>query len=282
MVSFINVMNRLFAVLFSLCLLMTGGVNRLFCRGAAEYVGETDVIGAESLVRSQGVTNDGQSFLFSGKNALERVSADGKQVLAINTRAIPKELADRFGSEHIGGISYYDGVLYAAVEDSDQWQHPLIVLYDAETLDFTGKYFELPTSLQKRGVPWVAADGEHGWLYTGDSRNYTEIYRFDIATGEYLGTVTLSQEIVKIQGGEYYNGLLYFGSNDLTRACYSVDPATGETTKLFDRITYEPKLIDNFGGEGEDLTVFPMEDGTWLHTLQTGALFVDVTLRHYR
>ena len=136
--------------------------------------------------------------------------------------------------------------------------------------------------MQTRGVPWCVADGENGILYTGDSRNENVIYKYDIETFEYIGSLEFSEEIDSIQGGEYYKGLIYFGSNDMTRAVYTVDVNTGKVTKLFDRIAYEYRLIDNFGGEGEDVTVLPLEDGTYIHTLQTGALFIDVTLRHYK
>ena len=98
---------------------------------------------------------------------------------------------------------------------------------------------------------------------------------------EYLGKLTCSEEVPKIQGGEYYNGKLYLGTNDITRAVYTVDCKTGEVEKLFDRIMYEYKLIDNLGGEGEGLTVLEMKDGTLIHTLQVGTLFIDSSLRHY-
>ena len=281
-VSLINIYRKVFSLFFACALLFTGGINCLFTGDVYKCESMTSVVGLESLVRAQGVTNDGENFIFSGKNALEKVSADGKEVLALNASAIPAMLKEQFGSKHIGGISCYDGIVYAAVEDSDVWQHPLIVLYDADTLEYTGKYFELPVSLQTRGVPWVAVDGENGTAYTGDSRNYTGINLFSLSDFSYLDTVTLSEEIRKIQGGEVCDGKLYVGSNDITRACYAVDTVSGEVTKLFDRIAYEYKLIDNFGGEGEDLTVFPAKDGTFIHTLQTGALFVDITLRHYK
>ena len=77
-------------------------------------------------------------------------------------------------------------------------------------------------------------------------------------------------------------GKLYVGSNDSTRAVYSIDVKTGKVEKLFDRIMYQWKWIDNFGGEGEDVTVYPMEDGTVIHALDVGALFIDSNLRHYK
>ena len=82
-------------------------------------------------------------------------------------------------------------------------------------------------------------------------------------------------------GGEACGGLLYVASNDATRAVYTVDAETGTVTKLFDRILSHSDTIGNFGGEGEDLTLLPLPDGTFIHTLQTGASFLDVTLRHY-
>ena len=85
-----------------------------------------------------------------------------------------------------------------------------------------------------------------------------------------------------IQGGEVYKGKLYVGTNDSTRAVYTIDVKSGKVEKLFDRIMYQPKLIDNFGGEGEDLTVYPMEDGTLIHALDIGALLIDSNLRHYK
>ena len=282
MLTFLNILKKSLYLFFAVSLLMTGGINRVFTGDVYEYESVSSVIGLETLVRAQGVTTDGESFIFSGKNALERTDLDGNEILALNTRAIPGELSEKYGAAHIGGISCADGKIYAPLEDSKIWEHPLIAVYDAATLEYTGVYYELPTSLLTRGVPWVICDAENGFAYVGDSRNYTEIYKFNLSDFTYTETLTFDGEIKKIQGGEMYDGLIYFGTNDMTRAVYTFDPATGETAKLFDRITYEYTLIDNFGGEGEDLTVLPLPDGTYIHTLQLGALFIDASLRHYK
>lgn len=282
MAGFANTFNKIFSLLFSVLLLLTGGINKGFTGDVYPYESEHAVIGLETLVRSQDVTTDGEYFYFSGKHALEKVNLTCDEIIALNHNAITDELKEKYNSQHIGGISYYNGIIYAALEDSKQWQHPIIALYDAETLEYTGVCYELPTELQTRGVPWVAVDGENGFAYTGDSRNYTEIYKFSLSDFTYIETITLSREVVKIQGGEIADGKLYAGTNDMTRAVFTVDLETGEVEKLFDRIMYEYKLIDNFGGEGEGLTVLLMEDGTYIHTLQLGALFIDSSLRHYK
>lgn len=281
MAGFLNTFNKIFSLFICVMLFFTGGINSIFTGDVKSWESENAVVGLETLTRSQDVTTDGEYFYFSGKTSLQKVSLDCKEIVAINNKALENELGEKYNSQHIGGISYYDGIIYAACEDSKQWQYPVIALFDAETLEYTGKSFLLPVDKQTRGVPWVAVDGENGVIYTGDSRNYTEIYKFSLSDFSYIETVTLSEEVVKIQGGEIADGRLFVGTNDMTRACFTVDLETGDVEKLFDRIMYEYKLIDNFGGEGEGLTLLSMEDGTYIHTLQLGALFIDSSLRHY-
>ena len=282
MVAFANIFNKIFSVFFAVLLSLTGTLNGFFEGEIYPYESENAVVGLESLTRSQDVTTDGEYFYFSGKHALEKVNSDCTEIIALNHEAITPELQEKYNSRHIGGISFFDGIIYAALEDSKEWNHPIIALYDAATLEYTGVCFELSTELHTRGVPWVVVDGENGVAYTGDSRNYTEIYKFSLSDFTYIETITLSEQVQKIQGCEIADGILYAGTNDMTRAVFAIDLATGEVTKLFDRIMYEYKLIDNFGGEGEGLTLLPMEDGTYIHTLQLGALFIDSSLRHYK
>lgn len=281
MVTFANVFNKMFSLLFSLLLLFSGTVNGFFEGDVKECISENGVIGLETLTRSQDVTTDGEYYYFSGKHALEKVNLACDTIIALNSEAITPELEEKYNSQHIGGISYFNGIIYAALEDSKQWNHPIIALYDAETLEYTGVCYELSVELHKRGVPWVCVDGENGYAYAGDSRNYDEIYKYKLDDFTYVGSITFSEQVEKIQGGEIADGVFYAGTNDKTRSVYTIDLATGEATKLFDRIMYEYKHINNFGGEGEGLTLLETEDGAYIHTLQVGALFIDSSLKHY-
>jgi len=282
MIKALNFLKKALSLFFIVSLFLTGRLNSAFNGDIYPFESESAVIGIETLTRAQGVTNDGEYFYFSGKNSLEKTDLSTKEIIALNTRAIPDELSDKYGVKHIGGISCAGGYIYAPLEDSKVWKHPLIALYDADTLEYSGIYYELPAEYFTRGVPWVVCDEKNGVAYAGDSAAKSEIYVFSLADFSFTGILTLKEEIKKIQGGEAYNGLLYFGTNDRTRAVYTVDTESGEVTKLFDRIMYEYKTIDNFGGEGEDLTILPMADGTYIHTLQLGASFLDSTLRHYK
>lgn len=286
MLTFYNIAKgiiyKVFAVVFAALLTLTNGLNCLFNGDIYPYDSNSKVVGLESLERAQGVTTDGEYWYFSGKTSLVKIGFDNKTVYAYNYKALDGELSENYNSKHIGGISYYNGYIYASLEDSKQWQHPVIALYDAETLEFTGICHEVSSDILTRGIPWVAVDAENGFIYASHSKTVEEIHCFDLETFEYVKSFAVSDPVDAIQGGEVYKGKLYVGTNDSTRAVYTIDVKNGKVEKLFDRIMYQPKLIDNFGGEGEDLTVYPMEDGTLIHALDIGALFIDSNLRHYK
>lgn len=286
MITVLNLAKLMFYKVFScvLAVLMTfsSGLNNLFNGDVYQYESNSKVIGIESFERAQGVTTDGEAWYFSGKTSIVKIAFDNQTVLAYNYAAITDELEEKYGSAHIGGISYYNGYIYAPLEDSKVWEHPVVALYNADTLEYSGICAQLPNDLLTRGIPWVACDSENGLVYASHSKEVNELYCFDINTFEYVKSLPVSETVYAIQGGDVYKGLLYVGTNDDTRAVYTIDVKTGKVEKLFDRIMYQPKWIDNFGGEGEDVTVFPMEDGTLIHALDIGALFIDANLRHYK
>ena len=277
-----SIIYKVFAVVFAALLTLTNGVNGFLNGDIYPYDSNSKVVGLESLERAQGVTTDGEYWYFSGKTSLVKIGFDNQTVYAYNYKALDGELSENYNSKHIGGISYYNGYIYASLEDSKQWQHPIIALYDAETLEYTGICHEVSSEILTRGIPWVAVDAENGFIYASHSKTVEEIHCFDLDTFEYVKSFAVSDPMDAIQGGEVYKGKLYVGTNDSTRAVYTIDVKSGKVEKLFDRIMYQPKLIDNFGGEGEDLTVYPMEDGTLIHALDIGALFIDSNLRHYK
>ena len=109
--------------------LFSNGLNTIFNGDVYPFESNTKSVGLETLARSQGVTTDGKSWIFSGKSALIKKSLDGEKTLAVNLK--PFAGLEEFGVKHIGGISYYNGFIYAALEDSKVWQNPIVALYDA-------------------------------------------------------------------------------------------------------------------------------------------------------
>lgn len=257
---------------------LTLGIDALSAGKRHPEVSKDNVLLIGAAERSQGITTDGKYYYFSSKWGLTKSELDGKTRVKSNPLAIPKKLKDEYGLVHIGGISYSkaDNCIYAGLEDSKVWEYPIVAVYDADTLNFTGRYYILDKALHTRGLPWVAVDNDRGLLITLDhSKKANELIFYDIADNmKYVGSVKLSETVRSIQGAEMYGGMLYAATNDDTQAVYKIDPKSGEVSKYFDRNLTK-------GSEGEGITVLETADGAVFHAIDMGPLFINAFIRHY-
>lgn len=257
---------------------LTLGIDALSAGKRHPEVSKDNVLLIGAAERSQGITTDGKYYYFSSKWGLTKSELDGKTRVKSNPLAIPKELKDEYGLAHIGGISYSkaDNCIYAGLEDSKVWEYPVVAVYDADTLKFTGRYYILDKALHTRGLPWVAVDNDRGLLITLDhSKKANELIFYDIADNmKYVGSVKLSETVRSIQGAEMYRGMLYAATNDDTQAVYKIDPKSGDVSKYFDRNLTK-------GSEGEGITVLKTADGAVFHAIDMGPLFINAFIRHY-
>lgn len=221
----------------------------------AEVISKTTYVLYDQHMTSQGVTNDGEYFYFSGKKNLGKADIETGEIFLITTNAIPDELED-MGYDHIGGLSCHDGIVYAAVEDGPDYERSCIVLCDAETLKYTGKYYPLPYELHTEGVPWCAVDAEKNYIYTAEWTNATVLNVFDLDTLELVKTTPLSQPVDRVQGAEMFGGKLYMSCDELdgNKHIYCVDVESGDVQAAFTR---------NVGAEieAEGMTVYADENG---------------------
>lgn len=257
---------------------LTLGIDALSAGKRHPEVSKDNVLLIGAAERSQGITTDGKYYYFSSKWGLTKSELDGKTRVKSNPLAIPKKLKDEYGLAHIGGISYSkaDNCIYAGLEDSKVWEYPIVAVYDADTLNFTGRYYILDKALHTRGLPWVAVDNDRGLLITLDhSKKANELIFYDIADNmKYVGSVKLRETVRSIQGAEMYGGMLYAATNDDTQAVYKIDPKSGEVSKYFDRNLTK-------GSEGEGITVLETADGAVFHAIDMGPLFINAFIRHY-
>ena len=227
----------------------------------------------EAIPRYQGLTTDGESWYYSWNYGLQRTDLNHK-ILADNFIAVPLQFLLE-GSNHIGGISYYDGKLYCPLEDGSDYLKPYILIYDAKTLKYTGEYYLLPQEYHVDGVPWVAVDGPRGVAYTAEWNNAQVLNVFSLEDFSLVKTVPLSSPLHRIQDAEVYNGVLWCGADTKdSHTIWAVNPGTGEVTKVFDR------NLDN-DVEAEGFTAWPMPDGSFFHCTETGASSLNVMFRHY-
>ena len=198
------------------------------------------------------------------------------KIVKSRVNPLPDVCKDR-GNDHIGGISYYDGKIYASVEGGDEC-YACIVVFDCETLEPTGEIYDLPNELYDDGIPWLAVDGETGLLYASKWNDADYIRVYDISDGmKNVDNIQLSETIHRTQGGEFYNGTLYLSidnkDHESHKKILSVDVKTGKV---------DVAAIRDVGGdvEAEGLTFRENKDGAVMHVLDYNKV-VGIFVHHY-
>lgn len=269
--------NKILSVIFAVILIpfsvLTHGID-LISAGERTDTEKTNVVGIGAYFRSQGITTDGETYYFSSKTTLIRTEKDAKTLVNANYFAIPDELKE-LGIKHIGGLSYYNGRIYAGLEDSKVWDYPIVGVFDAESLELVD-YYVMDSETITRGLPWVCVNPENGYLYCTDhSKNPTKILVYDTANKmAFVEAVALESSPYAIQGAEFNNGMIYAATNDDTQAVYKINPSSGSAEKLFDR-----NLTS--GSEGEGMTFIAKDGKNVLVAMDMGPLFINAFVREY-
>lgn len=252
----------------------------------AELVSQNVYALENALFTGQGIATDGEYYYTSGSitalnfTALAKIAVEDMEIKDVRINPLPDKCTDR-GNNHIGGISVYNGKIYASVEGGEDSYNACIVTFDCDTLEATGEVYDLPNDLYDDGVPWCAVDTETGYLYASKWNDIKSIYVYDTNKNmELVKEIKLSgiDTIHRIQGGEFYNGTLYL-SNDCEdngnfKNIYGVNVETGNVYIAATR---------DVGGdnvEAEGITFLPCEDGSVMHVLDYNRV-VGVFLHHY-
>lgn len=249
----------------------------------AELISTDTFVFDHSLVMGQGITTDGEYFYTSGtitainSTAIAKFSVDPMRFIDSNLNPLPDVCKDR-GNNHIGGISYFNGKLYAPVEGGDE-VYACIVVFDADTLEAIEVY-DLPNNLYPSGVPWCAVDPDTGYLYASIWKSTKVIHVYDTNDSmKHIDTINLSQPISHIQGAEFLNGTLYMSQDTRNkgsiRDILKVNIATGEVSVAAERDISSEKF------EAEGMTFTQGEDGPTLHVLDYNKV-IGISVHHYK
>lgn len=280
---FTNLFKQFWAVFTVLCTVITFivGFGTPTASPTVELVNTDKLLLEDAMYAGQGITTDGEYYYTSGAmtavdvTGLAKWRVDDFSLVSKRLSVIPNEYKEKYNSNHVGGIGYYNGLIYAACENSSK-DHPLVITYDCETLE-TVSVYELPIEVLPNGIPWCAVDGDNGYLYCSPFRDVEKIAAFDLETMEFDHYIYLSQGVTRIQGGDVYKSKLYLSSDngENTDTVFVIDVFTGKTTLLCERTL--PGLN---GNEAEGMTVCPMDDGSLLHIIDYDRI-VGIYIRHY-
>ena len=200
----------------------------------------------DGFYRSQGMTTDGSSNYFSWQFGLEKTDLNYNELLRNSsislttgqvTSGIPTSLSAQ-GYDHIGDIDTAGGILYASLDNSqtkpNSYSQPAIALYDADTLQYTGKFYTLnPPDGTHDIASWVAVDASAGLAYGMAYDGATEMAVYNLSDFSFVKYVQLSQTLDSVQGGKLFDGWMYMSSNDSTRSVYRTNILSGEVQDLF-------------------------------------------------
>lgn len=251
-----------------------------------ELVRHEKLTAVNSMFSGQGLCYDGEYFYTSG--SLTGINHTGlakfdenMKCIERKSNAVPKEFYEKYGSNHIGGIDCANGYIYAPVEgdiDGEGYLYNFILLYDCETLEYTGKYYDLTSDRLTDGIPWCAVDRENSYLYTSKFDGVTEILQYDLETMEFIKAIPIEEELNRLQGGSVYEGILYLSydvSDSTTEQVIAVDLADGSVEVKFTR------SLPNYDNEAEDICVYPMPDGSLFHLIDYDKL-INTNVYHYK
>lgn len=252
----------------------------------ADLISSHTFVFENALPMGQGITTDGEYYYTSGSitalnlTALAKFTVEDMKKVDSNVNPLPEKCTDR-GNNHIGGISWYNGKIYASVEGGDEC-YACIVVFDCETLEPTGEVYDLPNELYDDGVPWCAVDTETGYLYASKWTDIETIRVYDINNSmKPMRDIDLKgiEKIHRIQGGEFYEGKLYLSedieNNGTLKNILEVNVSTGSVRVAAQR---------DVGGdniEAEGLTFCKSENGAVMHVLDYNKV-IGITVRHYK
>ena len=159
----------------------------------------------------QGVALGGESIYVSGSKALYRYDGEGNRT-AENTAPFEGWHPT---ANHLGDIAYFGGEIYAGVEEfRDGRGYDLtIAVYDAETLAYKRSSPCDATSGQIE-ISGIGIDPRRGIAWMTDWTNGRDLYRYELASGRYLGKTRLFPVPQWQQGIAWHEGFLYVTADD--------------------------------------------------------------------
>ena len=99
------IFKKLISLISAIMLLIIAGQEKnIPSPEGAEIISKNTYVLFDYSVSSQGVTNDGEYFYFSGNEHIGKADIETGEVFRVNVDAIPEELQEK-GCNHIGGES---------------------------------------------------------------------------------------------------------------------------------------------------------------------------------
>ncbi len=204
----------------------------------------------------QGYATDGTSHYSFGTLDLSRKDPGWSNVVA--NKAPFEGLS---GYNHLGDGDYYDGTLFVPAEtytSCDAFSNQSIVLFNAHDLSRITSSLIAP---EWHEVSGIAVDQAAGVMYLSSYCDGFRIFKYDLSSRMYVGSLELSQNVPSIQGLAFKNGWLYAASDSATKAIFAIDVRSGQVERV---------LTVNFGPGAYEGIDYSQLELRWLVDLGPG------------
>lgn len=158
----------------------------------------------------QGVATDGSNYYTFDTDSITKYNSNwtqqaqllnANQSIGVNT------------TNHLADGEYYNGELYVPVEN---YVHPCVsttdnylAVWNASDLSFNRKIDISGLGFSSAGLTIDPNAGDNGVIYNISYCDGTKIWKLDLSTGAYLGSINLSQPILNSQGISLKDGYFY-------------------------------------------------------------------------
>lgn len=206
-------MKRIAAVLLTLLLLC--GCAQTTKTEVPDMQTTYRLLASHEVAGRQGIAYENGCYFVSGSTTLTKYDKDWN-VLAETTDPFSTGFEKQVN--HIGDIDVYQNEIYCGVELflDGVAKNIQIAIYDAETLTLKRTFPFEPDSGQTE-CSGIAVNPDNGtvWMCSwADGASGRYLYKYDLATGAYLGKVHLHAVPQWIQGVAYHDGAYYITADD--------------------------------------------------------------------
>ena len=125
---------------------------------------------------------------------------------------------------HLGDGDYYNGEIYVVAEfwsSCGNYTNQSLLTFDAATLQLLSVHNVAADGHEVSGLAVAPGDGPNGTIYVTSYCDGSKIWEYDLSTFALIGTLSLSQPILYIQGITWADGKFYISQD--SGSIYALD-----------------------------------------------------------